>query len=587
MRVLLLSILFTAIAFISNAQEKNDNYDDTWRTPIVTDDMTIDSEQNKAWRMGEGNFSAKPKNAWEIGIALGHFQVNGDVPADLPSGWGIGLHLRKAINYVLSYRLEGQYNSSRGLDGRITPRSVLLLDNTSQNGLPPIASNLDASGTFRNFHTRNFSGVASLIFNVGNLLFHKERNKWNLYVGAGLGITATNVDIDYYLGDDTPYDWDPIFNQFGNDNTREKRDAIRDILDGDFESGFENDRNVPGFINDSGEFFPSFVGTLGVSRKITKRVNLSFEHQLYSQDYDKWDGHEWRSTFDQTNDSDSGHFTNLRLAINLGSFDNRTEPLYWLNPLDAGYNDIANLKVGPSLDIADEDGDGVIDLMDIEPGSDPNCPVDTRGVTLDSDGDGLVDCKDVEPFSPPGCPIDEVGVAQCPSQDHEHEHTHPATEHTHPAPPVQQVVSSGCGDWYLPMIHFDNDKSVIKPEFYGQLHHVADVMKKCPNMCVAVQGHTDSNNSNEYNNVLSYNRSNNAINWLTSQYGIDRGRFKLMFGGEETPLIPGASTNAQKYMNRRVEFRTCEPGDFDMSKPAGTAGTTTKNYFNGNKNSGY
>ena len=177
MRELLLSILLSMMCIVAYTQdENNENYNDTWRTPIITDDMTIDSDQNKAWRMGEGNFSAKPKNAWEIGIGLGHFQINGDVPADLPSGWGVALHLRKAINYVLSYRLEGQYNSSKGLDGRLTPKNVLDLDNfESDPEVGSVTQSLNPSGTYRNFHTKNFSGVASLIFNIGNLLFHKER----------------------------------------------------------------------------------------------------------------------------------------------------------------------------------------------------------------------------------------------------------------------------------------------------------------------------------------------------------------------------------------------------------------------------
>ena len=586
-------IVFSLFSFSLLAQdEANGDYNDTWRTPIITDEMTVDDEQNKAWRMGEYNYSAKPQNSWEIGIGLGHFQINGDVPADLPSGFGVALHLRKAINYILSYRIEGQYNSSKGLDGRLTSRNVLFQDNFNSDK-PTLAqsdvANLPASGTYRNFHTRNFSGAASLIFNVGNLLFHKERNRWNLYAGVGLAITATSVSMDYYNGDNAAYPWDGIESRF-NENSRDKRNAIKGILDGTYETDFENDRNVPGFLNDSGEIFPSLLGTIGVSRKFSKRVNISLETQFFIQDYDKWDGHEYRTTLDQTNDSDIGHFTNVRLAFNLGNFDSRTEPLYWLNPLDASYNDVANLKIAPSLNIADDDGDGVINLLDIEPGSDPNCPVDTRGVTLDSDGDGLVDCKDIEPFSPPGCPIDEVGVAQCEGNaNHDHpgmgdDHTHPTVEHTHPG-----LAMSDCGKWYLPMIHFDSDQRTIKPEFYGHMHHVAEVMEQCPTLCVTVQGHTDSNDDNEYNNILSYDRANAAISLMTSQYDVDRSRFKLMYGGEEMPLIPGASTNAQKYMNRRVEFRTCDPGDFDMQRPGPETMTPSapKNYFNGNKSTKY
>lgn len=595
---------------VSSGEEQQEDYNDTWKSPIITDDMTVDSEQNQAWRLGENKYSAKPKNSWELGLGFGHFHINGDVPSDLPSGYGLTLHLRKAINYALSWRIEGQFHRTSGLDGRLTPRAVLDLDNSEVDPGEDITRFLPVSGTYRNFSTRNYTGAASLIFNIGNILFHSERNKWNLYLGVGFAVTATNVKMDYYQGENTAYNWDGIEANFGA-NTKEKRDAIRDILDGEYESEFENERNVPGFLHDSGEFFPSFLATFGLSRKFSKRINLSFEHQVLAQDYDKWDGHEYRTTFDQTNDADIGHFTNIRLGINLASFEKKTEPLYWLNPLDAGFNDIANLKSAPKLDISDDDGDGVINMIDIEIDSDPNCPVDTRGVMLDSDGDGLIDCKDVEPYSPPGCPIDEVGVAQC-DVDLSDFCDECDTE-------IQQMIrqqiidgingvdggdgvdgsdginggafsrliKTGCGEWFLPMIHFDNDEYTIKPEFYGHMHHVADVMKRCPELCVVAQGFTDSNHSNEYNNVLSYNRTNEAIQWLTSQYGLDRSRFKIMYGGEESPLIPGATTSAQKYMNRRVEFRVCEAGDYDMAKPEGSAGKSKTNFFNGNKNSGY
>ncbi len=567
-------------------EEQNEDYNDTWRTPLVTDEMTVDSDQNKQWRMGESKFSAKPKNAWELGIALGHFHINGDVVSDLPSGYGIGLHIRKAINYMFSWRLEGQYHSTKGLDARLQSSRVLDLDNRGIG----VSNVYPGGGMYRNFKTTNIHGNLSILWNLGNMLFHKERNKWNIYVGLGLGVVGTDVKMDYFNGENGAYDGiAQIEADFaGEGNTRAKRNAVADMLDGDYESTFENDRNVPGFLHDSGELFPVFVGSLGVSRKFSKRFNLTLEHQLMAGDYDQWDGHEYRTVFDQTNDSDIGHFTNLRLGINLGNFDNVTEPLYWLNPLDGTFNDIANLKNRPVLDIADDDGDGVLNLMDQEPGTANDCPVDTRGVTLDSDGDGLADCKDAEIYSPPGCPVDGKGVAQCPKPDMLEEADVQRMIDARPVAAPQVVTRTGCGEWYLPMIHFDNDKSAIKAEYYGHLHHVAEVMKKCPEICVTAHGHTDARNTNNYNTVLSYNRANSAVEYLATTYGIDRSRFKVMYGGEDAPLI---KTSASNYMNRRVEFRVCGSGDYSMGAPSGASSTNSTinsgSYYNGNKSSGY
>ena len=37
------------------------DYNDTWKTPFVSDEMTVDAEQNKSWRMGEYKYNAQPK----------------------------------------------------------------------------------------------------------------------------------------------------------------------------------------------------------------------------------------------------------------------------------------------------------------------------------------------------------------------------------------------------------------------------------------------------------------------------------------------------------------------------------------------
>lgn len=442
-------------------EETTEDYNDTWRTPLITDDMTGDADQNKAWRMGDERFSARPKNAWELGIHLGHFHINGDVVSQLPSGFGVGLHIRRAINYFFSWRIEAMYSQTSGQDDRLSSVRVLRLDNRNVPALDAYGTN---GRTYRNFRATNFGGDISFLFNIGNLLFHKQRNKWNAYVGVGVGLIGTNVVMNY-TNDGAAYDWSAIEAEFGPEQSREKRNAIKDALDGSFESTFENDRNVPSLLNDNGEVFPTFVGTLGLTRKFSKRINLSLEHQLFAQDYDQWDGHEWRTTFDQTNDSDIGHYTNLRLGINLGNFDEVTEPLYWLNPLDATFNDIAALKKRPELDLTDTDGDGIIDMLDQEPNTPDGCAVDTRGVTLDSDGDGLADCKDAEIYSPPGYQIDDRGVAQVPAAITTDDVNGIVDTKIAAIPKPAPAGRVGCSEWFLPMIHFDNDKYTIKPEF--------------------------------------------------------------------------------------------------------------------------
>jgi OOP family OmpA-OmpF porin len=315
-------------------------------------------------------------------------------------------------------------------------------------------------------------------------------------------------------------------------------------------------------------------------------------------DNDFLDGIKFRTELDQTNNTDIVHYTNIRLGINLGNLDKVTEPLYWLNPLQATFNDIAELKQRPILDLTDEDADGIIDMLDQELDTPAGCPVDTRGVTLDSDGDGFADCKDQEPYSPPGFDVDDKGVAAVPTITEDDVNAIVDNKTLAMMTTVNNLANkSDCGKWFLPMIHFDLDRYNIKPEFYGQLHHVANVMKMCPSVCVSAVGHTDARNSDDYNKVLSYNRAQATVDYLVTNYGIERSRFKLMYGGEEAPMVGGvtAKSESQHYMNRRVEFRVCGESDSEMERPegpnAGIGDRTTRSAsgstYSGNKNSGY
>lgn len=542
-------------------------------------------DQDKSWRMGQTAYSAKPKNAWELGVHAGHFFIDGDVDRNIPGGFGIGVHLRKAIHYVFSIRGEFTYAVAKGMDPQLWThgsRGGGLVESV----FSPYANQ---SGWFPS-HKTNYGFVALQgVLNIGNILFHKDRNKWNWYMAIGAGLSSHKTSLDLLDSNGNPYS--NLASLQGNFDTRagrnEIKDRIRETYDGDYET--EGWKKAGIFrLGDETNIHVVFTGSMGVARKLSKRINLALEHQLIASDNDMLDGIRFRTALDQTNNNDISHYTHLRLGINLGSFDKVTEPLYWLNPLEAHLNDIALLKQRPVLDLTDTDGDGVIDMLDQEVNTAEGARVDTRGIALDSDNDGIADYKDKEPFSPIGYPINSDGVANvkcCLTMDDVNKSIESKIS-------TALANKSECGKWFLPMIHFDLDKSKIKPEFYGHLHHVANVMKMCPDVCVTVHGHTDVRNSNSYNDNLSYDRAENAINFLVNEYGIDRSRFKLMYGGENTPLIDNSRGEKEHYMNRRVEFRVCATDDTDMARPEGSAtskrvNNSSRSKFVGDKNSGY
>ena len=97
--------------------------------------------------------------------------------------------------------------------------------------------------------------------------------------------------------------------------------------------------------------------------------------------------------------------------------------------------------------------------------------------------------------------------------------------------------TNAISDWFLPMIHFDNDRYTIKAQYYSALDQVATVMEKYPSITVVVEGHASSVASTAYNNKLSYKRANAAVDHLVTNYGISRSRLILNYDGESEPLL--------------------------------------------------
>jgi OOP family OmpA-OmpF porin len=575
----LIGLLFLIGFYSLNAQETIS------AIPTNSTDTEIKTEKSV--------FPPKPKNAWELGVHGGHFFIDGDVDSRIPGGYGVGLHLRKAVHYAFSVRADFMYSQARGLDPQMWSHS------SKGGGLVEdvFASYANQDGWFPAYKTSYGYLALQGILNIGNILFHKENNKWNIYTGLGVGLSNFDTKLNLLDANNQPYSGLRAIAISENFDTKAGRKAIKDKIDAIYDNTYETqswEKKGIFRLGDKTNIHVVFTASMGVSRKLSKRINLGIEHQVMLEDNDMLDGIRFRTAYDQTNNNDIGHYTNLRLGINLGSFDKVTEPLYWLNPLKYQMDDIAELKARPVFDLTDSDGDGVIDMLDQQPDTPMGARVDTKGVALDSDGDGIPDYKDKEPFSPAGFPVDKDGVAQvkcCITMDD-----------VNKAIDMKMASSkSDCGKWFLPMVHFDPDKTNVKPEYYGNLHHVATVMKMCPDLCISVTGYSDINSKNKNKDALSYARAENVADYLASKYGIDRSRIKVGYANDVNPTFK--NNKGEGYMSRRVEIKVCGTGDAQMTKPEGAdkfkdsgknsgdsgmgSGSGKTGKFKGDKNSGY
>jgi len=102
-------------------------------------------------------------------------------------------------------------------------------------------------------------------------------------------------------------------------------------------------------------------------------------------------------------------------------------------------------------------------------------------------------------------------------------------------------------------VYFDSGKDVVKPESYGSLNEIANVLKENPDVKIQIVGHTDSDGDDAMNLDLSKRRAANVKNYLVKEFGISADRISTDGKGESQTLVPNTSVE-NKAKNRRVEF---------------------------------
>ena len=195
-----------------------------------------------------------------------------------------------------------------------------------------------------------------------------------------------------------------------------------------------------------------------------------------------------------------------------------TDNLFARAGVEAMYNiDNGNTEWGPSLGLGLNFG-GSGGKVAPTP-----APAPVAEVCSDSDNDGVCDNVDKCPDTPANVTVDADG---CPA--------------------VAEVVRVELD------VKFDFDKSVVKPNSYGDIKNLADFMKQYPQTTTVVEGHTDSVGPDAYNQKLSERRANAVKQVLTQQYGVESSRVDSVGYGETRPVADNA-TEEGRAINRRVE----------------------------------
>lgn len=457
---------------------------------------------------------AIPKNMFEIGVN-GGISLLGSDAAFKTSLKDINGKSKMALGYGLHFRKALDYVFSLRLD---LMRGTLLGQNAPEDG-------------DREFYTTWNSATLYGVMSLNSLRWDKPVRSTNLFVmgGAGGSMFDATRTID------------------GDDRTPDTLSAMAGHV---------------------------AMGA-GISFRVGKKINIGLQEQAFvtmGKHADQIDNiATGKSTF-----RDVVSFTSLSLNFNLGNASSQTEPLYWINPMDGVLNSIDE-KINQRTTglIKDEDGDGVIDAIDMDPNTPAGAMVDTKGRVLDSDRDGVPDHIDKEPFYMPQTneKVDEHGVVTNPQAGGPGRPGNSGGGVTEER--VKELIDqalqnyqiadnrSSAAEWFLPMLHFASSSSQIKYSDYGNLAGVGRMMKANPNIRLVVTGFTDSTGSESINNLLSFERAKNVIEHLVNNHGLARGRFVLQWKGSADNLVPTSSS----YMNRRAEFRIAGPGDVEQDAP--------------------
>lgn len=103
----------------------------------------------------------------------------------------------------------------------------------------------------------------------------------------------------------------------------------------------------------------------------------------------------------------------------------------------------------------------------------------------------------------------------------------------------------------LPDVLFDFNSSRLTGEAGRTVRDIADVARTASDRRIAVEGHTDSVGTIEYNRRLSLDRARSVADAL-SREGVPRGRLSVRGLGESEPVTTNA-TSSGRARNRRVE----------------------------------
>lgn len=115
---------------------------------------------------------------------------------------------------------------------------------------------------------------------------------------------------------------------------------------------------------------------------------------------------------------------------------------------------------------------------------------------------------------------------------------------------IREVLKGG-------KINFEPGSATIDASALNIMDEIAEILKKCGDLQLEIQGYTDSQGRESMNLALSQSRAESVLNELRARRVLT-GSFTAKGYGEENPIADN-KTEEGREANRRIEFRLIRP----------------------------
>lgn len=255
---------------------------------------------------------------------------------------------------------------------------------------------------------------------------------------------------------------------------------------------------------------------LGIKYKLTNNFDLGFETSLANVNTDKLDAHVAVNTA-----KDKWGYTALTITYKIGKNEKSLE---WVTPKEMESDELAPIfaKINKKIDslgqkLTDLDSRVTKAEKDIDLLKNP--PIEA-----DDDGDGVPNSKDLEPGTTKGNLVNFQGI----------------------------TIPKGTGTAVVKpqfSIYFEVNSSVIDETNKQKVAAAAKMLMDDPTLTFELVGHADKTGGAVYNEILSKKRSQSVYDMLTTSFGIAGSRLTVTGKGYNDPLASDILS-----VNRRVDF---------------------------------